>query len=266
MKSLSLIGSLHFALAVSLMGAVLGSTSAGWSQTDDVKFKQVEFNSEDGLKITGDLYQHVDAEGAPFVVLCHQAGWSRGEYREIAPNLNRLGFNCVAIDQRSGKGVNKVPNETVKRAAAEKKGTDFPDAEQDIIAALKWAKKYNPKSKIILWGSSYSAALSLRIAGENPELVDGVLSFAPGEYFERFGKSNDWIATSAKQIKDPVFITSAKDEKKRWMAIYDAIPGSDKSMFVPETAGNHGSRALWEKFDDHKSYWDAVNKFLKQFN
>ena len=211
-------------------------------------FKSLEFGSEDGLKISADLYSNVKGENVPFIVLCHQAGWSRGEYREIGPKLNKLGFNCMAIDQRSGGAVNEVKNETLARAKKGDKETNFTDAEQDMLAALKFARKENPKSKIILWGSSYSSALALRIAGEQPELVDGVLAFAPGEYFERFGKPKDWITSSAKKIMVPAFITSAKDEAPKWEAIYEAIPGDSKAKFIPETAGNHGSRALWEKF------------------
>ena len=95
-------------------------------------FKTVEIQSLDKLKITADVYApHADKK-TPFIVLCHQAGWSRGEYREIAPRLNKMGFNCIAIDQRSGRAVNKVANQTTKRAAAAKKATGFLDAEQDL--------------------------------------------------------------------------------------------------------------------------------------
>lgn len=228
-------------------------------------FQKTSFPSEDGLEITGDMYQANDDKTTPFIVLCHQAGWSRGEYREIAPKLMDLGFNCLAIDQRSGGGVNGVANETAKRAKAEKKGTEFADAEQDIVAALKWARANHAEGKILLWGSSYSSALALRISGERPELVDGVLAFAPGEYFVRFSKPKDWITTSAKKIQVPAFITSAKDEFPRWEGIYKAIPGESKTKFVPTTKGNHGSRALWAKFDDSTEYWKSVKAFLSQF-
>ncbi len=227
-------------------------------------FQQLTFASEDGLTVTADLYKNVAAEGAPFIVLCHQAGWSRGEYREIAPKLNALGFNCLAIDQRSGNAVG-VKNMTVQAAKKAGKATEFVDAEQDIVAALKWAKQRNPDSKIILWGSSYSSALSLRIAGEHPELLDGVLAFAPGEYFARLGKPKDWIARSAKNITVPAFITSAKAEARNWKSIFDAIPGNSKVKFLPRTTGNHGSRALWERFSDHADYWTSVKEFLSQF-
>ena len=153
----------------------------------------------------------------------------------------------------------------MKRAKAENKGIDFPDAEQDMVAALKWAKEKHADGKVILWGSSYSSALALKIAGDNPELVDGVLAFAPGEYFVRFKKPKDFVTSSAAKIKVPSFITSAKREKKSWEGIHEAIPGDKKVSFLPETKGNHGSRALWEQFEDHKDYWTEVTKFLKQF-
>ena len=256
---------------LALLIAVIATASVSAQVATDAKaandvFTAQSFPSLDGLAITADLYApHADKQ-TPFIVLCHQAGWSRGEYREIAPKLNELGFNCVAIDQRSGKGVNGIDNETAKKAAAESKPQTFVDAEQDMVAALKWVHQNQATDKVILWGSSYSSALALRIAGEHPDLADGVLSFAPGEYFIRFGKPNDWIASSAAKIKVPAFITSAKNEWNNWKRIYEAVPGDKKVKFLPETAGNHGSRALWKKFGDHDAYWTSVKGFLEQFN
>ena len=78
-------------------------------------FKTVHYKSKDGIQITADLYMS-HKTSAPFIVLFHQARWSRGEYREIAPKLNKMGFNCLAVDQRSGDAVNGVENETKKSA------------------------------------------------------------------------------------------------------------------------------------------------------
>ena len=248
-----------------LTSTVFAQDASGEKADVADNFTQVEIETEDGLKMTGDLYAANDDKNTPFIVLCHQAGWSRGEYREIAPRLNTLGFNCLAIDQRSGGTVNGVDNELFAEAKAAKKGTDYPDAEQDIITALKWARENQAGGKLILWGSSYSAALSLRIAGEDGDLIDGVMAFSPGEYFKSFGKSGSWIMSSAKKITVPVFVTSAKKEERAWKAIYDAIAAESKTSFLPETAGNHGSRALWDKFSDSDAYWAAVKSFLTQF-
>lgn len=248
---------------------VASGTSSLAQQTplteESTTYSTVAFPSADGLEITADVYRPHEQPSAPWIVLCHQAGWSRGEYRQIAPKLGKLGFNCLAIDQRSGKGVEGVPNETAQRAAADGKEVTFVDAEQDLVAAAQFARKHYAQGKLLLWGSSYSAALALRIAGERPELVDGVLAFAPGEYFARFGKPDDWVTQAARNIRVPAFVTSAKKEEPRWQSIYAAIPGDQKVNFLPSTAGNHGSRALWDKFSDSEDYWKVVRTFLSQF-
>lgn len=221
----------------------------------------INFPSEDGLTITADLYLTEEAE-APFIVLFHQAEWSRGEYIEIAPKLNKLGFNCMAVDLRSGGAVNEVENQTAKKAKAMGYSTTYADAVPDMLAAVKYVKDNYEPSKLIGWGSSYSSALILKLAGEDKELLDALLSFAPGEYFTGLGKPEDWITRSAKNIECPVFITSARYEKPNWIKIYEAIKSEKKSMFLPETEGNHGSRALWEIFEDSNEYWKGVKTFL----
>jgi len=225
--------------------------------------KKINFKSSDGLEITADLYI-TNSEDSPLIVLFHQAGWSRGEYLEIAPKLNKLGYNCIAIDQRSGGEINGVVNETHQRAKEQKKGTQYTDAEIDMMATIKYVKSNHSKAKkLIIWGSSYSSALALKIAGDGRVEIDAVLSFAPGEYFERMGESADFIGESATNIMVPTFITSAKSEKNNWWSIYESIPAIGKDFYLPKTEGQHGSSALWEKFTDHKGYWLAVEEFLK---
>lgn len=260
---MTILPALLLALPASASSPV-GSSLAGPSvDGPELEVETLTFASQDGLEVTADHYRSGRA-GAPLIVLFHQAGWSRGEYREIAPKLCAMGFNCMAIDQRSGnQSPNGVVNETAKRARAKKLGDTYVDARPDILAAIEHARKEYTESKLILWGSSYSSALALQIAGSEPKLVDGVLSFAPGEYFSRFGKPGDWVTTSAKTIACPTFITSAKNEVPQWSAIYDAIPEkTKKTKFVPEGEGQHGSRALWKQFPDHGEYWKAVEGFL----
>ncbi len=226
--------------------------------------KVITFQSEDSLDISADLYLYHDLT-APFIILFHQAGWSRGEYLEIAPKLNSMGFNCMAVDQRSGGSVNGVDNQTHKRATEANKSTTYLAALQDMVAALKFVKANYIQGKLLVWGSSYSASLVIKLASEYPELVDGVLSFAPGEYFSKFGKSKTYIAEVADKIACPIFITSAKHEKPNWEKIYKAIPVRSKHSFLPTTSGNHGSRALWQEFTDSKDYWLAVTDFLERY-
>ena len=168
----------------------------------------------------------------------------------------------MAVDLRSGKEVNRVANETMSRAKAKGRGTAYIDAMQDIEATLAYVRNHYAEDKVIAWGSSYSAALVLKVAGDKPELVDGVLAFAPGEYFKRLGKPADWIQNSAKNIQIPAFITSARKEKRAWSDIFNVIPSEKKASYLPGTKGNHGSRALWNRFKDSEGYWKAVTNFL----
>ena len=222
----------------------------------------ISFKSSDSLKVTADLYiKH--AKDAPFIIFFHQAGWSRGEYLEIAPKINKMGFNAMAVDQRSGGKVNGIINQTNKEAKKYGKATMYLDALPDMEAAINYVSANYPDAKLILWGSSYSSALVLKLAGDHPNKVKGVLAFSPAEYYGRFGKPDDYIAQSARNINCPAFISSAKDEAQRWQPIFDVIPSTNKNSFIPKATGNHGSRALWESKSAHNEYWIAVKTFLK---
>ena len=225
----------------------------------------VTFLSEDGLLITADVHAPHQNSKVPMIVLFHQAGSSRGEYTEIAPWLNALGYNCMAVDQRSGEYSRGVENETARRAGKENRPTAYADALPDMKAALAYARGQYGRNGVIAWGSSYSAALVLKIAGDSTGLVDGVLAFSPGEYFKRAGKSASWIQASAQHIKIPVFIASSRKEAGTWAAIFAAIESADKVSFIPETEGRHGSRALWEKYPDSDAYRQAVQTFLQRY-
>ena len=230
---------------------------------------QVSFSSEDGVPITADLYIVDRTKRAPFIVLFHQAGWSRGEYVFIAPILNKLGFNCMAVDQRAGDSVNGVRNLTARAASGRGKRTTFLDALPDMRSALRYARKSHTltKGKLLAWGSSYSAALALVVAADHPGLVDGVIAFSPGEYFTRLGKPANWVYRAAARIDKPVFMTSTRDEWPRIAPMFYAIPSKVKAMFRPEGKGRHGSQALWRLFSDtsRRDYWYAVNSFLGVF-
>lgn len=227
--------------------------------------KTIRFPSEDGLTITADTYLPHDAESTPLILMFHQANWSRGEYLETAPRFNALGYNCLVVDLRSGNKVLGVANETYRLALETGKETRFVDAMQDVKAALSFARQKYKASRVIAMGSSYSAGLVLKVAGDYPHLVDGVIAFSPGEYFVKEGKPHDWIEKSVAQIAIPVFIASARKEKHRWLEIYKSINTETKMSYIPVSTGQHGSRALWERFPDSEGYWRVVKTFLKSF-
>jgi dienelactone hydrolase len=232
---------------------------AAGAQTPQV----LTFPSTDSLPVTADLYAPYGKQ-APLIVLFHQAGWSRGEYREIAPRLAAMGFNCLAVDLRSGDAVNGVVNETARRARDEGRPAGMLEAGRDVEAALRFARARLARGTLLAWGSSYSASLVLRLAGERPGIVDGLVVFSPGEYFTSPPGGPSYVADAARRIAVPVFVTSARSEQKEWQPIYAAIPSSLKRAYVPDTEGRHGSSALWKSTNGQEGYWQAIRGFLNR--
>jgi dienelactone hydrolase len=218
----------------------------------------VTFPSLDGLTITADVYATNDT--LPYMILCHQAGFSRGEYKETALKFAKLGYNCIAIDARSGNAVNEVKNQTAALAKELKKSTTYLDAEQDIIATINYISTKS-KKKVVLVGSSYSASLVLKIATTN-ERVKAVLAFSPGEYFGELLNLKETIKT----LNKPVFTTSSKEEAADLTVLMNDIISKQKQQFIPSEGGKHGSKALWKANENNQQYWMAVMLFLKSVN
>ena len=218
----------------------------------------VEFPSLDGLMISANVYEV--GKNAPVIVLCHQARFNKFEYAGIAQELVAMGFNCIAIDQRSGGPIGNMVNETTIRALNEGKDIDYIDAEPDIIAAINYAvKRYN--KSVILWGSSYSSTLALYIAAENDNVM-AVVSFSPGNYLSDFKGS---LIDKLEGFNKPMFITSSLNESVGVTELINKVNmGSNQVHFIPTVRGHHGSRALWKTQIGGEEYWVAIKNFLQK--
>ena len=216
----------------------------------------INFRAKDDLPVNANMYYVSD--NVPVLVLCHQARSSKDEYAETAKKLNSLGFNCIALDQRSGGTALGGKNETAVTAKKMGKGTEFLDAEQDIIAAVNYASgKF--KRDVILVGSSYSASLALKVGHEHNK-VKAVAAFSPGEYFKK--QSKTFVRDAINGMEKPVFLTCAPNEGEQVNEIAAVIQSPD--VFIPKQKGVHGARALWKSDDGSDDYWDHFVKFLSK--
>ena len=220
----------------------------------DVPASPVIFQAADGVKVRGDYY--ASPRPKALILLFHQAGSSKGEYRNIAPRLVRDGFSALAIDQRSG-GSLFGRNET---AAGYGKETSYLDAAKDLDAAIAWAR--SRKLPIVLWGSSYSAALVFLEAAKQTD-IKAVLAFSPGEYL---GNAMP-VHHAAARLHMPLYVTSASDagEVAAARSILAASPSQTKQQFVPRR-GVHGSSTLLADRDPEGApeNWLAVETFLRR--
>jgi pimeloyl-ACP methyl ester carboxylesterase len=221
--------------------------------------KKVTFPSSDSLTITADLY--MKSKDLPFILLFHQGNYSRGEYREIAPKLLNLNYNCLSVDLRSGGNVNFVENETNLDAIGKKISRSMLDARADILAAIQYASEYN-SYPVVLFGSSYSASLSLMVANKNPR-VKAVVAFSPGEFFRPVVVVSEALTGFDKKA----FIAATRNEYGYLKKMLSEIPDPQKTIFIPINApGTSGAKALWESSADHPQYWMALLMFFKELN
>ena len=226
---------------------------SSFSQSDK-NTNTVTFYAKDSVLVTADTY--FINEIPPTILLCHQAGFSRGEYIETAKKLNKLGFSCMAIDQRSGKAVNGVINQTAINADSKLMNVGYAGAKQDLEAAIDYLYELNGNQPIILVGSSYSASLALWLGSENNK-IKAVAAFSPGEYLKNMS-----LADTIKRIKIPTFITSSQREIRPVEKLIRFVKPKYITHFKPDVEGIHGSRAIWNSTKGHETYWKAFKKFL----
>ncbi len=220
--------------------------------------EKVSFQSEDGLEITADKY--MVNEEYPFILLFHQAGSSRGEFRDIAEKFIKLRYNCLAVDLRSGDNANYINNETASRAREEGRSVNFLDARQDLVAAIDYVTGLG-SGELILLGSSYSASLAL-LEGLNHPNVQAVIAFSPGEYFGKELRMEDSLKTCSK----PLFVAVTEREQPYVKQMLKAFPEDQYTLFQPDTMGVHGARALWDDNPTKDEYWLALLIFISKLN
>jgi pimeloyl-ACP methyl ester carboxylesterase len=115
--------------------------------------------------------------------------------------------------------------------------------------------------KIIYWGSSYSASLGFYMIAKHPEDYKALIAYSPGEYFKI---ENQSISSFAKNVKIPVYISSARNEESSWKPIYNALE-TKKDFYLPsKTQGHHGTITLSSFYDDAEENWQAIIPFLKK--
>lgn len=246
------------AVSSALVNHLIGASYS----TENSGFKTVSFPSEDGLEITADYYPGA-YPAAPVVLLFHQAGSSRGEFRKLAWRLQELGYHALAVDLRWGNSASGIVNETARRnktpelikrveAGVASPWPTIYASYPDMLAALTWADQEGLNGPRYALGSAYSAMLALRMGAE--QSLAGVIAYSPGEYDNAAPKqARAW----AKQIKVPVFNVAGPGEEQLVTPIADASK-AEGSQFMIAASGRHGASIIYA--DDEN--WQSLAGFL----
>lgn len=233
----------HCARHLFLILAVLAASMAApaFSQTSST----VTAQTSDGVTLYGERYFGDLAADAPLILLFHQAGSNgRGEYGPLADWLNQNGYRAIAWDQRSGGKQFGSHNRTVD-AISEDVPNGYCDAYADLQAALAHTLSNELAKEVIIWGSSYSAALVFRLAADNPDTVSALVAASPatgGPMAEC--RARQWV----KMIDAPILTLrpgtemsreSSREQRQKFeplgvdfLVIADGVHGS--SMLVDE--------------------------------
>jgi len=182
-------------------------------------------------------------------------------WADIAVSLLKLKYNCLAVDLRSGWLINFTPNETAQNARRQRKSTDMVDAQKDILAAVDFVKKHSDK-KMILFGSSYSATLALKIGKNNP-LVKAIVAYSPGEYFRKYFVLHDVL----QNIDKPIYVAGSQLEYPYLEKLTELVPKRHLTLFQPQNdVGGSGAKVLWKTKEVSKEYWLSLLMFINKLH
>jgi dienelactone hydrolase len=222
----------------------------------------VELTSSDKVRVTAEAYRAKSPRGC--ILMVHQSGSSRGEFRTIAPELVKEGFTTLAIDGRWGRRDywNAVWNETARRYGTievmDRKDTEAArkiESTNDIIAGANWLKVNGCRS-IIVWGSSIHANAVMKLASTEPALLKAAVAFSPGDYRGRYAEGE--MRAIAERIKVPTFIAIAADEEDIASPVYQGVAPERLTLY--RSIGRHGSAIL---FEDPMA-WRELKAFLNK--
>lgn len=233
--------------------------------TTTTEVTEINFITSDGIRIVGDLYERKKED--PTILLFHQAGSNaRGEYGPIIPRLILMGYNVLAIDQRSGGQQFGSYNRTIAQLPDTSFYQEYGycDAYNNLEGALDFMIQQGFTGPKIIWGSSYSAALVVQLASKRSEDIAGVLAFSPASGGALADcNPNDYFST----ITIPMLVLRPPHEMEveSVQVQADLARSHQFEVFVGEY-GRHGSSMLVKDRVGHsvEDTWEAVIAFLNK--
>jgi len=219
--------------------------------------------TRDDVTIPALMYRSESTVGRPFVLLFHQDGASgAAEYASIAPRVHAMGANVLVIDQRRGGDLFGGANRVAGRFDPDT--TSYCDVMPDLEAALEYARETEPARRVVLWGSSYSAALAIQLAAMRSDEVAAVLAFSPASGDPMEGCRPEGFAA---RLELPLLaLRPGAEMEYAWIAEQlDMFKAMGHETWVADP-GRHGSSMLVTDRvgSDTGESWAVVEAFLRR--
>ncbi len=169
-------------LAVSVLAMSLAGCSVidkSMPKNSAPRHSEITTQAEDGVTVFATTYFANLPDTAPLVLLFHQGGSNaRAEYAPLIPWLLENEFRVIAWDLRAGGDIFGLANRTADAMLPEE-ASSYCEGYGDMKAALAASLPFAASGEAIIWGSSYSGALVVHLAADNPQVVSAVVSASP---------------------------------------------------------------------------------------
>jgi len=257
---------ISFILLIGIVWTILScKQEAKPIQQDRREYEEITFMTPDSIQIFGKLYAASKSED--IILLFHQGGSNmRGEYRTIIPKLLEHDLNILAIDQRVGGQIYGSYNRTIANIPSNSFDNNYGycDAYNNLEGALDYLILNGYTGDKILWGSSYSATLSIKLASERPNDLLGALAFSPASGRVMEGcNPEDYL----EKVSIPLIILKPPNEMEsdRSKAQFALAEQYGHDTYAAES-GIHGSSMLVESRvgSDVSKNWEVVLNFIKK--
>ena len=248
-----------------LAAILINSCNSKTETTSNAKtmVEEVYFYASDSVKVYADLYEQ--DKQAPTILLFHQGGANvKSEYTPIIPRLLEGDYNILAVDQRVGGQLLGSYNRTVADIAVNR--YNYCDAYPDQVASLNYIKSKNYSGKLIVWGSSYSATLAIKLAHDNPDDIDAVLAFSPASGEPMAGCEPNALFPT---IKTPMLLLRPYNEAQiESVRTQIELASENGHQTYVANNGRHGSSMLVEERVQApvEANWKVVLRFLDELN
>jgi dienelactone hydrolase len=177
-----LVVAIMFALSIPVCAQPV---SRAFTPPDDIDYRKANVMSE-GVRLTAELYSPKSEAGKqlPTIIMSHGWGGTAALLRDVALDFANAGYLVIAFDYR-GWGASDSRVILTAPEPAKKEGNKFTaevmeirevvdplEQTQDIFNVIHWAmgEPQVDKSRIGLWGSSYSGGHVVYVAAHDPRV------------------------------------------------------------------------------------------------
>lgn len=194
--------------------------------------KIVNFQTRDGVKITGDFY---DAKSGKSVLLLHILPGNRGDFDEFAKFLWQNGYNVLNIDERGHGDSEAWAGEM--GSWQEFTPADYDKMIYDVEAAAQWLKSKISGTELALIGGSIGANVAMIFGAKHQPKIIVVLS--PGVDYHGIKTE-----IASRNYRQNLLIAASRDDAYSFESserLFDISAAAKKEFIKYEDAG-HGTR------------------------